>query len=187
MAKKGIEYACYGKMGENGSYTGGKYFGPSSTFNGAPTTSDVKDYGDNRAVATDASVTGGTLSVELNERTLTIYADILGHKIDEDKKTITYKADDIAPFLGVGAVGTSINEANKNVYTAKFYPKVQFKDGSDENATKQENTTFAHTTLEGNIYMTADGTWKEESEFETLEEAKTWLNEKVGIASVPAA
>lgn len=181
MAKKGIEYACYGKLGENGTYTGGKYFGPSSTFNGSPTVSEAKDFGDNRQVVTDNSVTGGTLSVELNERTLEIYADVLGHTLDADKKTVTYKADDIAPFVGVGAVGTSKTENNKHVYTGKFYPKVQFKDGSDENATKQESTAFTHTTIEGNIFVMEDGIWKEEKEFDTLTEAKAWVNGKVGI------
>lgn len=181
MAKKGFEYAVAGKLNEKtGSYTEGKYFGPTSTFNITTTSNDVKDYGDNRAVETDTSVTGGTVSVEINEMVNMLYAYLLGHTLDGEDGHIVCSKDDIAPFVGLGAVGISRSEG-KDIYTAKAYKKVQFKEPNDENATQQDTLSFTHTTLEGNMFVPEDGVWKEQKTFDTLKEAKTWLNELFGV------
>ena len=187
MAKIGMEYVVSGKLTEAAdgtpSYTGGKYWGPASGFNGNPTANDAKDYGDDRVVETDTSVTGGTLSVELNESTLELEAFLLDHTYEAEKKQMISNQNDVAPFLGTGAVGKSKRD-NKIIYKGKFYYKTQFKNPNDENGTKQESATFNHTTLEGSIFTLPNGDWKEEQEFDTLEAAKAWLNGKVGIAAV---
>ena len=186
MAKTGFEYIVVGKLDESVSkscetaaYTEGMYLGPSSTFNGTPSANDVKDYGDDRAVETDTSVSGGTLSVELNESTLEIKSFLLGHSHAEENGMVS-NANDIAPYIGIGAVGKS-KRNNKYKYTGKFYLKVQFREPGDDNQTKQENVTFTHTTLEGSLFTLENGDWKDEKEFETLAEAKAWLDQKVGI------
>jgi phi13 family phage major tail protein len=187
MAKKGFEYAVVGKYSEEtGKHTDGKYLGPTSTFNITTTSNDVKDYGDNRAVVTDTSVTGGTTSVEINEMVNELYAYMLGHTYNSEENTVVCNKDDIAPFIGMGAVGISRAEDNKDKYTAKFYKKCQMKEPNDENATQAETLTFTHTTLEGNMFVPEDGNWKEQKTFATLKEAKTWLNEKVGITASDA-
>lgn len=183
MAKTGFLYVCAGVLNEStGVYNGGKYLGKSATFNVTPTTSDVKDYGDNSVAETDTAVTGGTVSLELNDMVNENYSFILGHSVDEESGEVTFKSDDIAPFLGIGAIGTS-KRSGANKYIGKFYKKTQFKEPNDENATRQENTTFTHSTLEGNMFVPEDGIWKEQQEFDKLEEAKTWLNGKVGITT----
>ena len=132
---------------------------------------------------TDTSVTGGSLSVELNERTAEIYCQMLGHTLSEGGEVLA-NTEDIAPFLGIGAVGKSRrNGATK--YTGKFYYKTQFREPNDENATKQESTSFTHTTLEGALFQLENGDWKAEKEFDTLAEAKAWLDGKVGITTTP--
>lgn len=178
MSKTGIEYAVFGKLQEDGTYTNGKYLSPTAGFNGTPTKSNVKDYGDNRVVATDNSVTGGTLSVELNDDTDELYTYLLGHTASEEEGEIVYDVNDVAPFVGVGAIGRSDGK-----YVAKFYNKVQFSEPTDENSTKQENTTFNHVTLEGEIIVPEDGKWKRRKTFDTLADAKAYLNEIVGITS----
>lgn len=182
MAKKGIEYAVFGLLNEkDGTYSGGKYLSPVANFNGTPTKASVTDYGDNRALETDNSVTGGTLSVELNNDEDEIYVFLLGHEKAESGE-ISYNVNDTPPYVGCGAIGKSGNK-----YVAKFYKKVQFSEPNDENQTKQENTTFTHVTLEGTILIPEDGEWKLREEFDTLAAAKSWLNEKVGIAAAPGA
>lgn len=177
MAKKGIEYAVFGLwQEEGGTYTGGKWLSPVAGLTGTPTKSNVKDYGDNRVVETDNSVTGGTLSLELNNDADEIYTFLLGHKEGQQKKGVVYNVNDVAPFVGVGAVGQS-----EGGYVAVFYKKVQFSEPNDENQTKQESVTFNHITLEGEIIIPEDGEWKLRERFDTLKEAKDWLNEKVGI------
>lgn len=176
MAKTGIEYAVFGKLNEDGSYTDGKYLSPVTNFNGTPTKASVTDYGDNRALETDNSVTGGTLSIEMNRDEDDIYVFLLGHKKNETTGEIFYDVNDVPPYVGCGAVGKSGKK-----YVVKFYTKVQFGEPNDENTTKQENTTYNHTTVEGTILIPEDGVWKLRREFETLALAKAWLNEKVNI------
>ena len=181
MAKKGFLYVVVGKLDEtNGKYSDGKYMGPSSTFNITTTSNDVKDYGDNYAVETDTSVTGGTVSLEINEMTNENYSYVLGHTYDTEKNLIQCNKDDIAPFLGIGAVGVSRN-GGKDYYTAKVYKKVQFKEPNDENATQQDTLSFTHTTVEGNMFVPEDGNWKDQQTFTALSEAKEWLNEMLGV------
>lgn len=182
MAKKGIEYAVFGLLDEKaGTYSGGKYLSPVAGFNGSPTKSSVTDYGDNRALETDNSVTGGTLSVELNDDDDEIYVFLLGHKKDEEGGEIVYNVNDVAPYVGCGAVGISGNK-----YIAKFYKKVQFSEPNDDNTTKQENTTFGHVTVEGTILIPEDGNWRLRKGFDTLAEAKKYLNDLVGITEAGA-
>lgn len=183
MAKAGFLYVVAGKLSEDEkNYTDGRYMGPTSTFNINPTSNDVKDYGDNHVVETDTSVTGGTASLEINEMTNESYAYTLGHTYDKEKDAVVCKKEDVAPFVGLGAVGVS-KRNNVHKYTAKFYKKLQFKEPNDENVTQQETVSFTHTTLEGNVFVPEDGQWKEQQTFATLKEAKDWLNEKVGITT----
>lgn len=183
MAKTGFLYVVAGKLNadENG-YTEGRYMGPTAAFNINTTSNDVKDYGDNSVTETDTSVTGGTTSLEINEMTNESYAYMLGHTYDKEKDMVVCKKNDIAPFVGMGAVGVSTRN-NVHKYTAKFYRKMQFREPNDENATQQETVSFTHTTIEGNMFVPSDGQWKEQQTFDTAEEAKAWLNEKVGITT----
>ena len=183
MAKKGIRYAVFAHATEaaNGSmtYADGCNISPVAGFNGSTTSSNAKDYGDDRVVDTDNGVTGGTLSVELNNDEDEIYTFLLGHQkaTGSEGGVVTFNVDDAAPFVGVGAYGKSGNK-----WAAKWYRKVQFSEPNDDNTTKQENTTFGHITLEGEILIPGDGNWKEREVFDTEAAAKTWLNTKAGIS-----
>lgn len=182
MAKKGIEYVVFGKLNEaDGTYSDGMYFSETAAFNGQPTKSSAKDYGDNRLVEVDNSITGGTLKWEANREDDEMYIYLLGNKAaagEGEEKGIIHNANDEAPFVGVGAVGKSGSK-----YRVKFYNKVQFSEPNDDNSTKQETTTFNHVTLEGEIFVLEDGKWKEEYTFDTLAAAKAWLDKKVNITS----
>ena len=183
MAKKGIRYAVFGRYTETTgtggavtiSYTNGQYLSPVAAFNGTPNNSNVKDYGDDVCVEVANETTGASLSVELTNDDLDIFAFLLGHTLTEGK--IVYNVDDVAPYVGVGAIGRSGSK-----WRAKFYTKVQFAEPTDENSTKQESTTFGHITLEGDAIPDANGDWKKEGEFDTEAAAKTWLNTQAGVS-----
>lgn len=188
MAKIGFEYVVAGELDESVSkdaetakYKNAREIGPAAKANGSPTTSDVKDYGDDHAVETDVSVTGGAVSLELNEPTLENEAWILGHKYAENGGMIR-NANDIPPFVGIGFVGKSRRD-NKTVFKTKIYLKAQFKEPNDENQTKQENITFSHTTMEGNLYQLENGDWKKEQEYTTLDAAKAALDTFFGLTT----
>ena len=191
MAKIGFEYTVIAKMtaGTDKSlsevaYTEGIYMGPNSAFNFSPNANDVKDYGDDRVTETDTSVIDGTISVEHNELTMEQEAYMLGHSITgaTGSEHIVSNAEDIAPYLGIGFVGKS-KRSGALKYSAKFYPKTQFREPGDDNATKQDSTAFAHTTMEGNMFTLENGDWRDAAEFDTLAAAKAWLNAKVGITT----
>lgn len=178
MAKTGIRYAVFAKLGNDGSYTEGVNISPVAGFNGSMNVSNNADYGDDVVQERDNAVTGGTLSVELNNDEDDIYTYLLGHTAATGSDTaIQYKDTDVAPFVGVGAIGKSGNK-----WVAKWYCKVKFREPNDDNSTKQENTTYNHITIEGDIYIPDDNLWKLRETFDTLTAAKTWLNNKAGIS-----
>ena len=93
-------------------------------------------------------------------------------------------ADDTPPYLGIGLVGKSRTSKKEGiVYRAKVYAKIQFKEPNDENTTKQESTTFNHTTMEGNLFVLPNGDWKSENEFDSLEAAKAFVDKILGIGT----
>ena len=182
MAKTGIRYAVFAVATEatDGTitYSGGKNISPVAGFNGSVNQATGKDYGDDIVVDTDNTVTGGTLTVELNRDEDDIYTMLLGHTAATGADTaIQYKDTDVAPFVGCGAIGKSGSQ-----WVAKWYAKVQFREPNDDNATKQENVTFNHVTLEGDILIPANHLWKEREAFTTEAAAKTWINGKAGIS-----
>lgn len=193
MAKIGFEYIAAAKLNtENAAsiatakYTDGKEIGPGANFNVTVTANDVKDFGDDRALITDVSVTGGTVSAELNEPTMENEAWMLGHTFSAETGMIR-NADDTPPFLGIGLVGKSRTSKKEGiVYRAKVYAKIQFKEPNDENTTKQESTTFNHTTMEGNLFVLPNGDWKSENEFDSLDAAKAFVNKALGIGTEDA-
>lgn len=189
MAKIGLEYVAVGKLSSaattaaNAAYTDSKYMGTSAGLNGNVTNNDVKDYGDDKTVETDTSFQGGTLSWEKNDLTDEDYAYLLGHTYDSTSKEVLSNADDIPPFVGVGVVGKS-KRNGEYIYIAKLYIKVQFHEPNDENSTKQESTTFAHETIEGNIFQLQNGDWKSQKTFSgatALADAKSWISDKLDI------
>lgn len=192
MSKIGLEYLVMGKLntatavsGATATYTAAKQMGTMVNFSGAPNTNDAKDYGDDYAVESDNSVTGGTISCEKNELTLEEYAYMLGHTQAENGGEVISNAEDIAPFLGVGMVGKSKLNGS-GVFKAKFYYKVQFSEPTDENSTKEESTNFSHDNIEGQIFILKNGDWKTQKVFETLAAAKAWLNNLLGMTGAAA-
>lgn len=235
MAKIGLEYVKVGKIASGTkstdvAYTDQRYLGTSAGFTGTMASNDVKDYGDDRTVETDTSITGCTFSWEKNDLKTEDKAYLLGHTatisyeltedtdINPDKVYYTrtgsgttespyvytpvetpsassigtyyevssveviVKADDVAPFIGIGVIGKAKRNGEYK-HLAKFYYKAQFREPNDEHTTKAETVTFAHDTIEGNGFLLEDGVIKAESEFSTLEAAKAWVNAKLSVTA----
>lgn len=166
---------------ETAAYTEGREIGPAAALTFTPTSNDVKDYGDGHIVETDTSVVGGTMTIEFNEPTLENEAFLLGYEYNKDgeKGSMIRNANAVAPYIGKGFVGLSKID-NKNVYKAKIYLKVQFRESADEYTTKQDTVTFSHTSMDANFFALDNGDWKTEKHFDTLEEAQTWVKSILG-------
>lgn len=188
MAKIGFEYVCAAELTENEStgefsYKDGKYLGPSAGITLNTNNNDVKDYGDDRTVASDTTLNNITLSLEINEFSTKLNAWLLGHAYNEEKRSMKTNTEDVAPNMGVGFIGKSLNTENKLVYRSVLLYKCKFAEPSDENTTKGESTTFNHTTIEGTATPLANHDIKDQAEFDTLEEAKEWINDQLGIVA----
>lgn len=183
MAKKGIRYAVFARatVAESGTitYADGRHISPVVGFNGTMNKTSGKDYGDDHVVDSENGVTGGTLTVELNNDEDEIYTYLLGHAKASGSSggTVTYNIDDEPPLVGVGAYGKSGTK-----WVAKWYSLVKFSEPDDNNSTKTENVEFGHITLEGEILIPDNGDWKFREVFDTEAAAKTWVNSRAGIS-----
>ena len=94
------------------------------------------------------------------------------------------KATDTAPYVALGRIVTKMVAGNYQ-YKVEFLPKVKFSEPSQEDTTKGESVEFGTTTLEGIVSTLADGTWSKTQTFETITEARTYLEGLFG--SSPSA
>ena len=170
MSKYGIEYAVFAAKDSSGQYTDGRWISPVAAYNGTPTVVSGADYGDNRSLDPESYVAGGTLSVEFNRDQDEIYTFLLGHEQDTGGE-ISYNSNDEAPVVGTGAIGRS-----DGGYKGVFYKEVQFHEPNDENQTRTNSIQHNHLTVEGEIMIPEDGEWKLTKRFDSLEDAKAWLN-----------
>lgn len=178
MSKNGIEYAVFATKNSDGTYTNGCYISPVAAYTGNPNVASGADHGDNRALDPESYVVGGTLNVEFNRDQDDIYTFLLGHTKDTKSGEIAYNSNDEAPVVGTGAIGRSDGK-----YKAIFYPEVQFHEPNDENTTRNNSIQHNHVALEGDIMVPKGGNWKFTEKFDTLDDAKAYLNAKVGITN----
>lgn len=189
MAKIGLKYPVAAQLGEGNEYEAGFVIAKAITASVTPNNNDVTLYADDAAAETDKSFQSASFSLNIDDLTQKVYADLLGHKYqaagDGDPKTpemVTASSNDVAPFFGVGFYG-KIQRNNKPFYQAKWLKKVQFSEPTDETNTKGESTEFQTPTIEGTAYQLEDGTWKEQAEFATEAEARTWLETQAKISA----
>lgn len=141
---------------------------------------DVRVYADDVIAESDKSFQSGTLTLGTDDLPDAIYAEFMGHAIDETTKEITANGDDNNIYVGVGFYGVKM-VAGVRKYRAIWLPKVQFSEPADTNATKGETTVFNTPVIVGTIMLDANGDWKKENTFDTEAEAKTYLEGKAGI------
>ncbi len=191
MAKVGLKYIVAAKLNEDeASYTKGFVVAKAIKATVGTNSNDVKLYADDGVAESDKSFKDASLSMNVDDLTQKVYADMLGHAYtagsgenDENPETVVASADDIAPYMGVGFYG-EVRRNNKKKYLAKWLKKTQFAEPNDETETKGETMNFQTPTIEGTVFQTKDGTWKEQAEFATEAGAKKWLNTKANITEV---
>ena len=182
MAKIGLKYPIAGLLTEGSTNTYGEHevIGKAIKADIKLTKSNAKLYADDILAEADTGVTGGKISLEVDE--LLAYNFLLGHGKVAETEEITAKSGDTAPYVGFGFYGSKmVNNVRK--YRAIFFPKVKFSEPDDSNSTAGESTTFTTQTIEGEIIALEDGTWKYEQTFTTQSEAKTYLEGKFGTAA----
>lgn len=177
MAKIGLQNFLYGILteGQNGTATYGAGLKPGKAIscNVSVSNNDAKLYADDALAESDTTFQSGTISLVVDNTDITTQATLLGHT--ETDGEMVKVATDIAPYVGLGRIVTKIvNGAYQ--YKVEFLSKVKFSEPSQEENTRGESVEFGTTTLEGIVATLPDGTWSKSQTFETMAEAKTYLN-----------
>ena len=200
MAHIGMKRPVAGKLGEDGTYSDGFVVGKAISFTGTPTNGDVELRADDEVAETDKSIQDMGVSLNVDDLSLKVYADLLGHDYvaavegDGDStpstpESVEIGTDDVAPYVGL-AFYKRRRKNNVTTFTAIFLRKVQFSEPTENGNTKGGTTEFQTPTIEGKAYpleITVDGTKKnsvgKKATFTTEAAAAAWCDEMVGMES----
>ena len=154
------------------TYGDGFVVGKAINYTGTPSNADVVLYADDGVAESDKSITNEGVSLEADDLSLKVYADLLGHTYTPEVTTQGSEAPE--------SVAVSIDDVLS--FDAIWLHKVQFAEPTTNGATKADTVTFQTRTIEGTAYPTNAGAMKEEAIFTTEAAAKAWINTKAGIS-----
>lgn len=143
---------------------------------------DVKLYGDNRVVHATQNFKQGTINFTAAAFTDAAIGALTGATVSSG--VITYKASDVAPFVGFGFIADGVTEANGQYstgYTAVMLHKVQFSEGAVNAQTRGDSTSYSSPVLNGVFVADVTDTYKEIETFDTESAAVTWLKGKLNV------
>lgn len=175
MAKIGLKNFKYSVLDEKDEVTEPKSLGKAISCKVSIETNSAELYADDGLAESDYTFNKGTVELEVDEDADEVFAELLGHTIDETKSEVIRKSDDTAPYVAIGRILTKIVNGVRK-YKVEFLAKVKFKEPSAEENTKGESVEFATNTIEGSVLQLADGTWSKSKTFATYAEAETYLN-----------
>ena len=148
---------------------------------------DGEFYGDDILLDSDNGVLGYTIDFEPAGISDAIRATLLGEVV---LNTSEYNVTDAAaPYVGFGYIRVMRDNATGTVvtnYEAWWYYRVQFSVSSEETRTKERNIEWRVPTLSGRgtgVQLDSSDTltFAVHKSFETMSDAKTWLNGKASI------
>ena len=186
MAYYGLSNPWIAKLdAETGEYSLGFKCGSAVGTDITPQYNEAKLYGDN--VLKESTKEFKYADVTLNVTELPIEAaDVMfGHKVDTEKKSITYNASDVANYVGYGFYASEVVNG-KTTYIAAVLPKVKYAESADSYTTKGDSIEFKTPSLSGNAMANASGEWKIKQTFESEAEAIAFIKEKLGITVAAA-
>lgn len=182
MAQIGLTNLWYGLLteAEDGtpSYAGAKSFGKAVSAKVDVSTNDATLYADDVLVESDKSFQNAKVTLGVADDDMTIFAEILGHKVAESGGEMVRSADDAAPWIGLGRVVTKM-VGGKYVYKGEFLYKVRFAEPSQEDKTKGESVDFSTPEIEGTAATLANGQWSAAQVFDTKTAAVEWVKGKL--------
>lgn len=182
MAQIGLTNLWYGLLteAEDGtpSYAGAKSFGKAVSAKVDVSTNDATLYADDALAESDNSFQSAKVTLGVADDDMTIFAEILGHKVADSGGEMVRSADDAAPWVGLGRVVTKIVNS-KYVYKGEFIYKVRFAEPSQEDSTKGESVDFSTPEIEGTAVTLANGDWSAAQVFDTKSAAVEWVKGKL--------
>lgn len=107
----------------------------------------------------ETASTLGAMTLELNVADLpnTVYAELIGAKIDETTKVVINSSNDIPPYVAVGMKVKKSNGADRYIW----YLKGKFAAPDEANQTKADSINWNTPTITGNfLKRVADDNWR---------------------------
>ena len=182
MAQIGLTNIWYGLLteAEDGtpSYGGPKSFGKAVSAKVDVSTNDASLYADDTLAESDSSFQSAKVTLGVADDDMTVFAEILGHKVAEEGGEMVRNADDAAPWIGLGRVVTKVTNG-KRQYKGEFLYKVKFGEPSQEDETKGDSVDFSTPEIEGTAAALANGDWAAAQVFGTKDAAVSWVKGKL--------
>lgn len=184
MANVGLKKFLYGVLTE--SPEGNTYGTPAKLagaieIKDAPNINEAAIYSDDEITESDYSVSGGTLTLGIDDDDETVFGPLLGKTEtevtigEETAKQYASSSEDIGKYVGFGYIKRKI-VAGKNKYVVVFYPKVKFKPFQADAKTQGEKLEFTTPSVEGKYFNVPGVGYKLETVLESLDNAVTHLN-----------
>lgn len=182
MAKIGLNNFKYSVLDATEKYNGAKSLGKAVDCKVTIENYTAELYADDTLAESDYTFKKGTVTLTIDEDDDTVFAELLGHKVDTETKEMVRKDTDVAPYVGVGRILTKVvNGAYK--YKVEFLPKVKFSEPAQEEQTKGDSIEFKTPTIEGTVTKLADGTWSKTKTFTDKNEAVAYLESLMAVSS----
>lgn len=182
MAQIGLTNLWYGILTEGAdgtpSYGGAKSFGKAVSAKVDVSTNDATLYADDALAESDSSFQSAKVTLGVADDDMTVFAEILGHKVAVSGGEMVRSADDAAPWIGLGRVVTKVKDG-KRQYKGEFLYKCKFSEPSQEDETKSESVDFSTPEIEGTAAALANGDWSAAQTFDTKDAAVSWVKGKL--------
>lgn len=191
MARTGLRYIVVAKLltavdNQAPTYDVGMILGAGVAADITYTSNEAKLYANNALRESAKAITGGTISLTLDdiENDARVYA-LNVKTVEENGKTIYRTTGASSPYVGLGFIEERIT-AGVTTHIGTWVYKCQFAPQGKSAQTRGENVEFRTTQVNGEmmgIYPDASGdvAFFEEQEFEDGALATAWINSKAGI------
>lgn len=182
MAQIGLTNLWYGILTEGAdgtpSYGGAKSFGKAVSAKVEPSTNSASLYADDALAESDYSFQSAKVTLGVADDDMTVFSEILGHKVADSGGEMVRSVDDVAPYVGLGRVVTKLT-GGKHIYKGEFIYKIKFSEPSQDDETKGESVDFKTPEIEGTAASLANGDWSASQVFDTKAAAIEWVKGKL--------
>lgn len=193
MAKTGLRYIVVAKIksetdGQPPVYEQGMVLGAGIAADISFTINESQMYANNALKESSKSITGGEISMELDDLLAEARAYAMGVSVVEEDDVKTYRTTGkTAPNVGVGFIEERVYNG-KTTHLPTWLYKVQFAPGAKNIKTRGENVEFQSTKVTGDmmgVYPddSGDVAFMDDREYEDGALATAWINEMAGITA----
>ena len=189
MAQLGLKYLAWAQIDQETdnaepSYKEGKEIGKIVSLNATVSNSEGKLYANDQLVEYAGEFTEGDLTIAVDNIDLADQAKMLGATYSEETEEVS-GINDTAPYGGIGGYQVLMVKG-KRKFRAWVFPKVKAQQPDMDAATKGDSISFGTEPIKAKITATNKGSWRFRKEFDKEEDAKAYVDTKLGIATAQA-